>query len=167
MPYNRLGENIKAKTMSKYEKQAWTVGMYTSLGVVLLCIYHHPFVTDGLFRTFAMLGFWAGFYIASNLWMPILTNHSEMENQIAYKATAWTFYGAVVIAGALTCFLLPKEISRYTFGIITIYTVFVFVGVRFILLAYLLRKERLSRSEVMSPHPNPLPEGEGKNDRTV
>ena len=156
--------------MSKYEKQAWAIGIYASLGVILLCIYHQPFVTDIFFRILAMMFFWFGLYIAYNLWRPSLKDITKTDFQVSYKATAWTFYGAFVISGILMVCLVPKEIkeiSRDAIGITLIYASLIFVGVRFILLAYLLRKERLSRSEGYQPHPSPLPEGEGKNNNAT
>ena len=162
--------------MSKYEKQAWAIGVYASLGAVLLCIYHQSFVTDVFVRMLVISGFGFGFVIVAGLWRHHLIDHTETEFRISYKATAWTFYGAVVIAMALMVFLFPKEvpISRDALGMAQIYTVLIFVGIRFFLLAYLLRKERLSRPAERSPdewtyrpHPNPLPEGEGKNDNTT
>jgi len=146
--------------MSKYEKQAWAIGICVSLSAVPLAVFGH----DPLWSVCFLFG--------CGILSLILPHHSlwdftETETRIAHKATAWTFYGTAIIAWALIM-LVPrnKEIS-FSLDIITapLLCVFLlFTGVRFILLAYLLRKERLSHAAGYRPHPNPFPGGEGKDD---
>ena len=144
--------------MSKYEKQAWTTGIYMSLVGVALFVggWNELFV-----------GVILGFIIVGNLWYCPFEKCTETEIRYSYKATALTCYGALVVAFILLVFsrlLFPEEISRLAIEKALLHFLIVVVGVGYILLAYFLRKERLSRAAGYRPHPNPLPEGEGKDD---
>ena len=166
-----FGERRNAKAMSKYEKHAWAVGIYIFLSAVLLAVFgYHPFWS---------VGFMFGCIILGTLF-PGHRDFTETETRLAHKATAWTFYGVVVIAGIAIVLLtpekeirLPEVISRDVFVTHFFGVPLLFMGVRFIMLAYLLRKERLphpvecSPDEwTYSPHHNLFPEGEEKNDHT-
>ena len=134
--------------MSKYEKHAWAVGIYACLAATSLFLFHLSATASFFFLLF-FLGMCLGLNIVNILWPYPWKDYLEMETHAPYKATAWTFYGAAVITfGLLTC-LWPKEpvsVSRDAIGMTLIYTSFIFMGIRFILLAFLLRKERLSSS---------------------
>ena len=160
----RVPDNLR--TMTKYEKHTWAIGTYSFLLAILYTLYHLPFfidVTTQLFRTFFFLvALSGGFYIINKLWIQPWKELTEKEISISDKATAWTFYGAATTLFVLLFgFLIFGEpsVSRDTVLMFLIYTITIFMGIRFTLLAHLLRKERLANTK--SPRPNSLPEGEG------
>ena len=134
--------------MSKYEKHAWAVGIYAFLATASLFLFHLS-VTDSFFFLLFFLGMSVGFNIVNILWPYPWKDYLEMETHAPYKATSWTFYGvAVITLGLITC-LWPREpisVSWDAIGMAMIHTSFLFMGIRFIVLAFLLRKERLSSS---------------------
>ena len=134
------------------------------------------FVFD--YNPFWLVGFMWGCLIVGTLF-PVHRSpwdFTETETRLAHKATAWTFYVAVIIAWAsIVPVARNKEIS-FSLDIIMaplLYVPLLFTGVRFILLAYLLRRERLPQAvehspdewtyrPLSNPYPKDLPEGEWK-----
>ena len=138
--------------MSKYETHAWAITIFSSLSVASFFVFQQHVMTDILARLFFMMGCYLGYCIA-RLWEVPWKDFTQTETQIAHKATAWTFYGTLVIIGLLISVLYPKEflLSRDTLAVIMVYFLFIFAGFRFCVLAYLLRRERLSLSNTPLP----------------
>jgi len=151
--------------MTKYEKRAWAMGIYASLCAVLFYFYLTYF-DEILFRLPLIIVLMYGLSLIYRLGYP-REDYTTMEVLICHKATAWTFYGMAAIVFALMCFFFPKEsllVSRNAIGFAMLYAFFIFIGIRYVLLACLLRKERLANAK--KPHPpcpinTALPEGEG------
>ena len=147
--------------MSKYEKHAWAMGVYLSL-------------SGGSLFVFDYTPLWIICFVLGCALLTILfpghrsfRDMTEMETRCSLQATVWTFYATATIVWILIVFVLPQNISLPKNDVIVnsfVHVGLLFFGVRFTVLACLLRKERLSRAAGYRPHPNPLPEGEGKDD---
>jgi len=125
--------------MSKYELQSSAIGLYALLSGVLIFVFHQQIVSGVLVRHLFFLGFII-------IWLHPCKDCTETETRLADKATAWTFYGTIIIACGLIIAFCPKDqiiVSNDTFGMGMMYTCFIFVGIRSIVLVILLRKERL------------------------
>ena len=165
----RIPDNLP--TMTKYEKHTWTIGTFFFLIVIWYTLCHLPFFTNVVSNQsmtfFMFVVLLPGFVVIHRFIVRFPINIAENEIQISHKATAWTFYGMMTILFVLLFgFLIFGEpsVSRDTVLKFLIYTITIFMGIRFTLLAHLLRKERLTSAE--SPHPpcpinTALPEGEG------
>ena len=143
--------------MTKFEKYAWATGVVFLVYVVFLCSFHELFFSNAVDGLLVRLAFVAvlvlGLNLTAYLWRQPWADYTKSDFQMSHKATALTFYGVAAIAFLLLLFT-PKEVSRDTVAVFIIYTAFIFISIRHLLLAYLLRKERLANA---APHPNPLP----------
>ena len=132
--------------MSKYEKHTWAIGILILLSAVLFCILPQRVVFD--FSPVLMLLLMAVFQIINGIWPHPWKDHTETEIQFSHAATAWTLYGVAIIVWGLIAILTPMEpflVSRDAVVMALVRVFFIFCGVRFILLACMLRKERLSK----------------------
>ena len=143
----RVGD-INKPMISEYEKDAKVLGVSVLLFACLLAATGwHPV---GLF------GVLWGMFIA-NPWRHPMDDYTETEIRLSHKATALTCYWVLAIACTLFAFLgflLPKETSLEAIAEFLANIVLVSIGVRYIVLACLLRKARLPSPGVNSHKEN-------------
>jgi hypothetical protein len=141
--------HLAGNSMTKYEICVWLMGISFVLFAILHGVFYQNLVNDdSLFRLFFMMGFLAWGAIVPRFLMSTWVNLTETENRLSDKATAWTFYGMAVVGWGVLAMLLPKEllVSRTMIAMTLAFIICIFMGVRFILLACLLRRARLAHS---------------------
>jgi len=162
----RVPDNLP--TMTKYEKHSWANAAYWFGFFIIMCVgylliflgFGHQLI-DAL--RFLMFGYMVGGVV-------IITHlrgePTDTESRISLKTLNWTCLGVIFVCLLSAMFFIsrptvpkPSMVSLNTLGATMLCTIIIATAIRYGLLAYLLRKERLANTK--SPHPNPLPEGEG------